>query len=45
MNGSISLVQWETKVKPDRTLYVGRDILESPVQLLDYFEADINRRN
>lgn len=36
-NGTISLVKWATMTKPDRTLYVGRDVLESPVRLMDYF--------
>lgn len=37
--GTISLVKWATMTKPDRTLFVGREVLESPVRLNDYFEA------
>lgn len=36
-NGTISLVKWATMTRPDRTLYVGREVLESPVNLSDYF--------
>jgi len=36
-NGSISLVKWTLKTKLDRTLYVGRVILEGPVKLQDFF--------
>lgn len=38
-NGTISLVKWAIMIKPDRSLYVGREVLEPPVRLLDYFEA------
>jgi hypothetical protein len=38
-NGTISLVKWAILTKPDRTLYVGREVLEGPVRLTDYFEA------
>lgn len=37
-NGTISLVKWALMTKPDRTLYVGRELLEGPVRLTDYFE-------
>ncbi len=37
-HGTISLVKWAIMTKPDRTLYVGREILEGPVRLTDYFE-------
>ncbi len=40
INGTISLVKWAIMIKPDRTLFVGREVLEQPVMLLDYFEAD-----
>lgn len=40
-NGTISLVKWEIKVRLDRSLYVGRDVIEAPTPLIDYFEADI----
>ncbi|MDD3172835.1 MAG: metallophosphoesterase family protein [Herbinix sp.] len=38
-NGTISLVKWATMTKPDRTLFVGREVLEGPVRLIDYFHA------
>jgi UDP-2,3-diacylglucosamine pyrophosphatase LpxH len=38
-NGTISLVKWATMTKPDRTLFVGREVLESPVRLSDYFQS------
>lgn len=37
--GTISLVKWAVMTKPDRSLYVGREILESPVRLNDYFRT------
>lgn len=37
-NGTISLVKWAIMTKPDRTLVVGREILEAPVRLQDYFK-------
>ena len=37
-NGAISLVKWTLKTKSDRTLYVGRVVLEGPVKLQDYFD-------
>jgi UDP-2,3-diacylglucosamine pyrophosphatase LpxH len=39
VNGAISLVKWAIMIRPDRSLYVGREVLEPPVRLLDYFEA------
>lgn len=38
-NGTISLVKWALMTRPDRTLYVGRQVLEGPDLLLDYFES------
>lgn len=38
-NGTISLVKWALMTKPDRTLYVGREVLEGPVRLIDYFQS------
>ncbi len=37
-NGTISLVKWAIMTKPDRTLYVGREVLEQPVRLNDYYD-------
>ncbi len=36
-NGTISLVKWAIMTKKDRSLYVGREILEAPISLLFYF--------
>lgn len=44
-NGFISLVKWKIKVNSDRGLYVGRDVIENPVRLLNYFEADIIKQS
>lgn len=38
-NGSIYLVKWAIMTRPDQSLYVGREILEGPVRLTDYFSA------
>ncbi|MGF7143789.1 UDP-2,3-diacylglucosamine pyrophosphatase LpxH [Anaerotaenia torta] len=40
--GSISLVKWAVMTKPDRSLYVGREVLEAPVRLNDYFKAAVS---
>lgn len=40
--GSISLIKWATMTKPDRTLFVGREVLEPPVRLRDYFYPNQN---
>ncbi len=37
-HGSIALVKWAVTTKPDRTLYVAREILEGPIPLNDYFQ-------
>lgn len=38
-NGTISLVKWAITTKPDRTLVVGREVLEAPVPLWEYFNV------
>ncbi len=38
-NGMISLVKWAIMTRPDRSLYVGREVLEEPVRLGDYFQS------
>lgn len=35
--GTITLVKWSIMTKPDRTLYVGRQVLEGPVTISNYF--------
>ncbi|MBP1756167.1 MAG: hypothetical protein H6Q59_2565 [Firmicutes bacterium] len=37
-NGTISLIKWAIMTRPDRSLYVGRQVLEDPVRLSDYFQ-------
>lgn len=37
-NNKISLVKWAICTKIDRTLYVGREVLEGPVRISDYYE-------
>lgn len=41
INGSISLIKWTIKTKPDRTLYVGKDILDGPVRISDYIQKKV----
>ena len=36
-DGCIALVKWSIMTRPDRVLYIGREILEGPVELTDYF--------
>lgn len=36
--GEISLVKWSEKVRPDNVVYIGRDVLEEPVSLAEYYE-------
>lgn len=38
-NGTIALVKWAVMTKPDRTLFVGREVLEGPIRLIDYFDS------
>lgn len=37
-NGTIALVKWAVMTKPDRILYVGREVLEGPIRLSDYMK-------
>lgn len=37
-NLNISLVKWSVKIKKDRSLYVGREIIKGPEKISDYFE-------
>lgn len=39
-NGTISLVKWAILTRPDRTLYVGREVLDGPIRLMDYFRSE-----
>ncbi|CUH92556.1 metallophosphoesterase [Herbinix luporum] len=38
INGAIALIRWSIMIKPDRTLYVGREILEGPIKITDYIQ-------
>lgn len=40
-NGSVSLIKWSIKTKPDRSLYVAREILEGPIRILDYMQKEV----
>jgi UDP-2,3-diacylglucosamine pyrophosphatase LpxH len=40
-DGAISLIKWTVKTKKDRSLYVGRDILEGPIKLQEYFTTPL----
>lgn len=41
INGSISLIKWTIMIKPDRSLYVGREVLDGPVRIMEYIEKSI----
>jgi predicted phosphodiesterase len=36
-NGNITLIKWDIKVNKDGMLYVGKDIIEGPEPLTNYF--------
>lgn len=36
-NGSLALIKWAIMTRNDRSLYVGRELLEGPVMIEDYF--------
>lgn len=38
-NGCISLIKWAVRTKLDRSLYVGREVLEGPVRISDYYQT------
>ncbi len=40
--GTIALVKWAILTRPDRTLYVGREVLEGPVRLMEYFQNRVS---
>lgn len=42
-NGSIALIKWATMIRPDNSLYVGREVLEGPIRILDYIEYEIRK--
>lgn len=42
-NGTLSLIKWATMIRPDNSLYVGREVLEGPVRILDYIESEIKK--
>lgn len=40
-NGSLSLIKWAIMIRPDRSLYVGRELLEGPVRIIDYINKTL----
>lgn len=44
-NGEVSLVKWCYKVREDATLYIGRDVLDGPIKLKEYFNAALEIKN
>jgi len=40
-DGNIALVKWSVKTKDDGTLFIGRDVLEGPNKLKDYFDVNM----
>ncbi len=38
--GCITLVKWCVLVRKDGSMYVGREVLEGPVRIREYFKAD-----
>lgn len=40
-NGYITLVKWAEMTRKDRSLYVGREVLEGPVKIEEYYEHRI----
>ncbi len=41
MNGSLSLVRWALMIRPDQSLYVGREVLEGPVKIEEYIGENL----
>lgn len=41
-NGMISLVKWSVMTKQDGTLFVGKEVLEPPIRVSDYFNSIVN---
>ena len=39
--GKISLVKWSLNTRQDRTLYVGREVLDGPNELIKYFVQNV----
>lgn len=42
-NGSISLIKWAIMTRYDRSLYVGREVLEGPIQIDEYIQLVLNK--
>lgn len=43
MNGSLSLIKWAVMTRYDRSLYVGREVLEGPIRIDKYIERNLNK--
>lgn len=41
MNGSLSLVKWAVMTRHDRSLYVGREVLEGPINIVEYINKTL----
>ncbi|TAH69494.1 MAG: serine/threonine protein phosphatase [Anaerolineaceae bacterium] len=41
MNGSLSLIKWAIMTRHDRSLYVGREVLEGPIRIDEYIEKTL----
>ncbi len=41
MNGSLYLVKWAIMTRHDRSLYVGREVLEGPIRIDEYIEKNL----
>lgn len=37
-DGCISLIKWSIRTREDKTMYIGKEILEGPVKIEDYFK-------
>lgn len=44
-NGSLTLVKWSVMTRPDRTMYVGREVLEGPHRIRDYFGKAVQQES
>jgi ribosomal protein S28E/S33 len=42
-NGSLSLIKWAIMTRHDRTLFVGREVLDGPIRIDDYIINTLNK--
>lgn len=43
MNGSLALVKWAIMTRHDRSLYVGREVLEGPIRIDEYIQKVLSK--